>query len=130
MNHLLDPTTPVTHPALVTALCKDGQEIKDSLTFVDCHLIHMTMGVSGEAGELLDAIKKAVIYRKPIDIPNVIEELGDIEFYMEGLRQCLNITRQQCLDHNIAKLTKRYGERYSNQAAQARKDKQNENLRD
>jgi len=117
-------TPPISHPSLVTSLCKDGQEIRDSLTFVDCHLLHMILGISGEAGELLDAIKKAVIYRKEIDLPNVIEELGDIEFYLEGLRQGLGVSRQQCLDHNIAKLTKRYGEKYSNEAAQLRKDKQ------
>ena len=55
----------------------------------------MVVGVSGEAGELLDAVKKAVIYRKPLDLENVIEELGDLEFYMEGLRQGLEIWTKQ-----------------------------------
>jgi NTP pyrophosphatase (non-canonical NTP hydrolase) len=114
----------MTHPSLVTALCKDGQEIKDSLTPLDAHLWHMVSALTGETGELLDCVKKAVIYRKPIDLENAKEELGDIEFYLEGLRQGLNLTREECLEHNIAKLTKRYGEKYSNQAAQDRKDKQ------
>jgi NTP pyrophosphatase (non-canonical NTP hydrolase) len=85
----------------------------------------MIMGVSGETGELLDAIKKHVIYRKPLDMPNIIEELGDIEFYMEGLRQQLGVTREQCLQHNIAKLTKRYESgSFSNASAIGRADKQ------
>jgi NTP pyrophosphatase (non-canonical NTP hydrolase) len=83
----------------------------------------MAMGVSGEAGELLDAIKKSAIYRKPLDIANVIEELGDLEFYMEGIRQSLGITRRECLDANIAKLICRYGDHYSDEAANARADK-------
>ena len=84
----------------------------------------MTIGISGEAGELLDAVKKAVIYRKPLDIKNVIEELGDLEFYMEGLRQGLNITRDEVLEANIAKLSVRYnGLKYSDVSAQERADK-------
>ncbi len=84
----------------------------------------MAIGISGEAGELLDAIKKQVIYRKPLDRENVLEELGDLEFYMEGIRQGLGITREQCLAANIAKLGKRYeGMRYTDTAAQERADK-------
>ena len=113
----------MTHPALVTALAKDGQEIKDSLSPLDCDILHMTLLLLTEAGELGDAIKKAVIYRKPIDLVNVKEEFGDIEFALERLRQIFNITREETIEHNIAKLQKRYGERYSDKAAQERKDK-------
>lgn len=114
----------MNHPSLVSALCKDGQEIKDTLTALDCHLLHMLIGLQGEVGELTDAIKKAIIYRKPIDLENVNEELGDIEFYLEGLRQALNTTREITLHLNIEKLTKRYGEKYSDRLAALRLDKQ------
>jgi len=83
----------------------------------------MIMGISGEAGELLDAVKKCTIYRKPLDVPNVLEELGDLEFYLEGLRQILGISREQVLNQNIAKLRVRYGQKYSDKAAQDRVDK-------
>ena len=46
--------------------------------------LHMYMGVAGELGELLDAIKKNVIYGKPLDTKNVLEECGDIMFYTTG----------------------------------------------
>lgn len=112
------------HKHLVAALAKPGAAIVAELTADQAHTLHMAIGVSGEAGELLDAVKKATIYQKPIDRENVIEELGDLEFYMEGLRQGLNITREETLQHNIAKLSKRYhGGSYSNQAAQERADK-------
>lgn len=120
----ITPIPPTTHPALVRALIKPGQEIKDELTELDAHLWHMATGIAGEAGELLDGIKKAVIYRKEIDKVNIIEELGDLEFFLEGLRQALGISRQITLDANIDKLTIRYGRKYSNQAAQERADKQ------
>jgi NTP pyrophosphatase (non-canonical NTP hydrolase) len=112
------------HSQLVANLCKSGQTIISELTPDKAHTLHMVIGISGESGELLDAIKKQVIYNKPLDRANVIEELGDLEFYMEGLRQGLGITREETITHNIAKLSCRYGDRYSNAAAHERKDKQ------
>lgn len=115
------------HSEMVTGLAKDGQEILDQITPAQVHEWHMATGVSGEAGELLDAVKKNVVYQRPIDRENVIEELGDLEFYMEGLRQSLCITREETLEHNYAKLGKRYkGHKYTDQQAQDRADKNGE----
>jgi NTP pyrophosphatase (non-canonical NTP hydrolase) len=114
----------IKHDEMVRGLVKSGQTIADEMTAEDAHLIHMGVGVCGEAGELIDAIKKQVIYRKELNLENVIEELGDLEFFMEGIRQGLNITRKQTLDANIDKLGKRYeGLTYSDNAAQTRSDK-------
>ena len=115
---------PIDYADMVKVLAKDGELIRTEMTGAEMHLLHMAVGVSGEAGELLDAVKKASVYKKPIDRKNVIEELGDLEFYMEGLRQELDITREETLQGNIAKLGKRYeGFKYSNEAAQERADK-------
>ncbi len=114
----------INHAEMVRTLAKPGADIVASLTPETAHLLHMAVGVSGEAGELLDAVKKAAVYNKPIDLANVVEELGDLEFYMEGLRQGLGITREETLQGNIAKLSVRYnGLKYSDAAAQARADK-------
>lgn len=115
------------HKQMVKALVKPGEEIVATITPLDAHTLHMAVGISGEAGELLDAVKKATIYKKPLDIENVIEELGDLEFYMEGLRDGLGISREDTLRHNIAKLNKRYSAgKYSNQQAQERIDKEDQ----
>lgn len=115
----------ISHSEMVKALAKSGDIIASELTGEDAHLLHMAIGVSGEAGELLDAIKKPTIYRKPIDRENVVEELGDLEFYLEGLRQGIGVTREECLEANIRKLGKRYeAGRYSDKSAQERADKQ------
>lgn len=109
---------------MVTALAKDGALIKAELTPADADLLHMGVGVSGEAGELLDAIKKATIYRKELDVENVIEELGDLEFYMERIRQIIGVSREEILKRNVAKLSKRYSSgKYSNDQAKERADK-------
>ncbi len=109
------------HERLVKRTCKKGHDIVMSGT--TAHYVHMALGIAGEAGELVDAIKKHAIYNKPLDFDNVIEELGDIEWYMEGLRQTFGITREVVLAHNIAKLNKRYPEQYTDQAAVERADK-------
>ena len=111
------------HHELVSQLAKPGQEIIDELTPIQAYALHMAIGVSGEAGELLDAIKKFAIYQKPLDFTNLIEELGDIEFYLEGIRQAFSLDREDILKANIVKLRKRYGETYTNAAAQLRADK-------
>ncbi len=93
-------------------------------------LLHMTLGVAGEAGELVDAIKKHWAYGKPLDVGNVVEELGDLLFYIQGV---LNIvtsqgvlapeTLEDLMVANMNKLSKRYPTGYSDQAAIARADK-------
>ena len=120
-------TQKIVFEEMVAALVKDGALILQEMTPQQADLLHMGVGVSGvsgEAGELLDAIKKHTIYGKPLDVENVIEELGDLEFYMERIRQVTGITREQTIEANIAKLGKRYSSgKYSNQQAQARADK-------
>jgi len=118
------PTGKTKHSQLVSDLCKPADQILEEFEELDCHLIHMIMGVSGEVGELLDAIKKTVIYGKMIDMDHVIEELGDIEFYLEGLRQGLGLNRDEILQANIDKLQKRYSSgSYSDKEAKDRADK-------
>lgn len=126
----------IIHSDTVRQLAKSGDIIASEITGGEAHMLHMAVGISGEAGELLDAIKKATIYKNQgyalnfqhngmpvIDRENVVEELGDLEFYMEGLRQGLYITREETLDANIAKLGVRYKHGYSDQAAHDRADK-------
>jgi len=84
----------------------------------------MAMGVSGEAGELLDAIKKATIYRKTLDKENVIEECGDILFFVQGILNYYCLTLDDAVEQNREKLSKRYSAgKYSNEQAQQRADK-------
>lgn len=109
---------------MVKRLAKPGADILADLDTLDAHLIHMAMGVAGEAGELLDAVKKATIYRRSLDVGNVIEELGDLEFYLEGMRQAIRTSRELVLKNNMAKLAVRYGAVYSDQAARERADKE------
>ena len=56
------------------------------LPFAD-HINHMGLGIVGEMGEIVDQLKKAYIYGKAIDQVNIIEEVGDVAFYVAGVVQ-------------------------------------------
>ena len=89
-----------------------------------CELLHAAIGIAGEAGELLDAVRKHVFDGQPLDRDNVIEELGDLEFYMMAAMMNVGVLRPHLQELNMAKLSKRYESGYSDQQAQERKDKQ------
>lgn len=113
------------HTLMVLRLSKTGDEIVKEIDGIKANLLHHAVGVAGEAGELLDAVKKNFIYNKPIDRANIIEELGDLEFYIAGVREALAITRDQTLQANMDKLAKRYPNyQYTDSRAQERADKQ------
>ena len=109
---------------MTLALAKDGEQIKQEITPEQANILHMGVGVSTEANELLDAIKKHVIYQKPLDVENVKEELGDLLFYMSNLMQSVGLSFEEVLQHNVDKLSVRYSSgKYSNAQAQERADK-------
>lgn len=116
---------PITFTNHVKALFKDGVELLQTLTPKKVMLWHAGTGVCGEAGELIDAIKKHIAYNRPIDRENMVEELGDLEFYMEAVRQTTGITREETLEYNKVKLKDRYPKGvYRDIDAHERKDKQ------
>jgi hypothetical protein len=78
-----------SHADMVQKLAKPGAAVLAELTPDGAHLWHMATGVAGEAGELL-----AAVICNPVDAPdieNIKEELGDLEFYLEGIRSKLAI---------------------------------------
>lgn len=112
------------YAAFVESLKKPGQAIIDSLDPKKADLLHMSVLLADECGELVGALKKHCIYGKELDFANVIEELGDIEFALSGIRTTLGIDRERVLADNVFKLNKRYSSgSYSDEQAKARADK-------
>jgi len=90
----------------------------------DMMQMHAALGVCGEAGELADAIKKHVVYGKELDRTNIVEELGDLRFYMQAVQNLYHISEIELLKHNADKLATRYVNlNYSDMAAITRADK-------
>ncbi len=83
-------------------------------------LEHAVMGAVTEAGELMDALKKSKIYGRPLDRVNLVEEMGDLMWYLAILADELSISFEEAWDKNINKLRQRYPEKYSDQQAEER----------
>lgn len=102
---------------------KSGKDILSQTTAHKLELEHYAIGIASEAGELLDAIKRFTIYSKPLDLRNVVEELGDLEFFLEAMRQSLTLTRDEVINQNMVKLSRRYPDVYTDELAAQRLDK-------
>lgn len=114
----------MTYHDFVKSITKSGADIVHTTTPESAHLNHMALGIAGEAGELVDAIKKATIYNKPLDLPNVKEEVGDLLFYLAGVGNACGFSLDDAITANRAKLSVRYSAgSYSDKQAQERADK-------
>ena len=87
----------IKHDEMVRALAKSGEVIARELDGVDAHITHMAIGISGEAAELLECIDNSLANVNGIDRENALEELGDLEFFLEGVRQGINVTRDETI---------------------------------
>jgi len=81
----------VTHPQLVAALVKNPRSIIETLSDHTTDLWHGATGVAGEAGELLEGIMITQDFRGDnvfeAGKENLLEESGDLYFYIEQLVQ-------------------------------------------
>lgn len=96
----------------------------DELDADKAHLLHMAIGLAGEAGEMLEQVVRHVL-GAPLDGANVREEAGDATFYIVGLLSGIQTELEEAQFYNKVKLLgKRYKNGYSDAAAQARADKE------
>lgn len=70
--------------------------------------LHYLLGLGSEVGELHDAVKKYLCNGKPVDKINILEECGDLLWYIGNLLSCYGFTFEEAMDANIAKLDVRY----------------------
>ena len=103
-------TEAVNFQAMDQRLSEDGTK----------RLLHAGIGLSTEAGEFLDALKKHIFYGKELDRVNLAEELGDMFWYMAIVADELGIEFESVMEKNIAKLKARYGEKFSESRAENR----------
>lgn len=97
---------------------KSYTEVQDRLSQEEvAKLFHFFVGIATESGELLDALKKSVIYGKTLDKVNLKEELGDVMWYVARACSVLNLTLEEVMEVNINKLKARYGAAFTEHAA-------------
>lgn len=80
-------------------------------------LIHAMIGMATESAEFQDMMKKHLMYGKEIDRTNLIEELGDLMWYVGLACSELGVSLDEVMARNNAKLAARYGDVFTEQAA-------------
>ncbi len=83
-------------------------------------IFHFAIGMVTEIGEFFDTIKKHVWYRQSLDLKNLVEELGDLSWYMAGLIDALGLDWATVMENNIAKLRKRFPDKFTEHDAEHR----------
>ena len=76
-------------------------------------LLTAAVGMSAEAGEFTEIVKKIVFQGKPVNEENLFHlkrELGDIMWYVSQACLALNISLEEVIQMNFEKLSARYPE--------------------
>lgn len=80
---------------------------------IDVDVLHAVVGISTEAGELLDVAKKAMFYGKPVDYVNLDEEMGDVLWYIAIYANQRGTTIEKLAEVNNAKLKARFPNKFT-----------------
>jgi len=91
-----------------------------AMTEVNIRLLHASMGFATETGEFVDALKKHIFYGRPLDKTNLIEELGDMFWYLGVASDVLGISFDEIMQVNHNKLFARYSKGFSSEEANNR----------
>ena len=85
-------------------------------------LINCALGMTGEAGEFADMIKKHEFHGHELDRDAAIKELGDCLWYAAVAADVLGVSLGEVMQRNVEKLMKRYPNGFSTEDSVARVD--------
>ena len=71
-------------------------------------LLNAALGLTGEAGEFADAIKKALFHHHGLNKDALVKELGDMLFYIRLAALGLGVSLEHIAEENDRKLRARY----------------------
>lgn len=89
---------------------RTAEEIDFSKNGVNGLLLEGVLGLNGEAGECIDVVKKTLCQGHELDREHLIEELGDVAWYLAICCEGLGVSLEEVMEKNIEKLRARYPE--------------------
>ena len=101
-------------------LCMRTANFMDSSKLI----VNGAMGLCGEAGEVIDLVKKWVFQGHELYKEDVEEELGDVLWYAAILCEGIGTTMEEVMQKNIDKLKKRYPDGFEVERSVNRDDAQ------
>jgi NTP pyrophosphatase (non-canonical NTP hydrolase) len=91
---------------------KAALAFKNPDTLYDAQRDNAVLGLVGEAGEIADKLKKHMFHgdadKHPFGKNEVLDEGGDVLWYIALLCEWAGVTLEECMAYNIAKLRARY----------------------
>lgn len=84
-------------------------------------LLNGALGLAGESGEVVDAIKKHLFQGHWLDKMHIAKELGDVAWYLAIASSALDIDLETILQMNINKLKARYPDGFESDRSVNRK---------
>ncbi len=85
-------------------------------------LINGVMGLCGESGEVIDIVKKHLAQGHELDREALIDELGDVAWYLAETATVLGVTLEEVLSRNIEKLRRRFPEGFDSERSREREN--------
>ena len=85
-------------------------------------LINGCLGLTGEAGEVSDLVKKGIFHEKGIDLEHLKKELGDCAWYLAMICDACGFTLDDVMQTNIDKLKARYPQGFDTYRANHRQE--------
>lgn len=86
------------------------------------HILNGVMGLNGEAGECIDIVKKHLFQGHPLDTDKLVDELGDVLWYVAITADGIGVQLENIMQHNIDKLRRRYPEGFDAERSIHRED--------
>lgn len=83
---------------------------------------NFAMGISGEAGEVTDLLKKVVFHGHNLDKDKLKKELGDVLWYLATIASTAGLQLGEVAEANVEKLRQRYPEGFTESDSKRRAD--------
>lgn len=100
----------------------DYQHLTNQTANQHSSIAGLGLGIAGEAGEVADIIKKVEYHHHPLNRDHLIEELGDVMWYLAQIAETEQLSLSQIATHNISKLLQRYPHGFNSQDSLKRVD--------
>lgn len=83
-------------------------------------LTNYSLGLAGEVGEITDHLKKVWFHDHPMDRDHLLDEAGDLLWYLAMFVRTLGSSLSDVASRNIEKLEKRYPDGFSPERSKRR----------
>lgn len=80
-------------------------------------VLNAALGLGGEAGEVLEHVKKVEFHGHELNADYLVEEVGDALWYIAQMSVALDVSLEEIARRNIAKLQSRYPGGFSEEAS-------------